>query len=160
MLSAIGNHIWQTTVFVMATWLATLALRQNAARVRCALWSVASVKFLIPFSLLISIGSRMPYPSAAIKPGTTFSVVETVSSPFEQPAATSAEPVGILPQTLPARQTLNLTSFIIAIWFAGFGAVAVHRTVRLLRVFAGLRQTKIDDVETEFLRQTVARLNK
>src|SRR5262249_52925713 len=53
-----------------------------------------------------------------------------------------------------------LTSLIIAIWFAGFGAVAVHRTVRLLRAFAVLRRTKIDDVETEFLRQTVARLNK
>jgi beta-lactamase regulating signal transducer with metallopeptidase domain/ketosteroid isomerase-like protein len=160
MLSAIGNHIWQTTVFVMATWLVTLSLRQNAARVRFALWSVASVKFLIPFSLLISIGSRMPYPSAAIKPGATFSVVETVSSPFEQPSATSAKPVGTLPQALPARQILNLTPFIIAIWFAGFGAVAVHRTVRLLRTLAVLRQTKIDDVETQFLRQTVALLNK
>src|SRR5215471_14567210 len=125
----------------MATWLATLALRQNAARVRFALWSVASVKFLIPFSLLIGIGSLVPYPSAVIKPGPTFSVVETVSSPFEQPAATSAEPVGTVPQTLPALQTLNLTSLIIAIWFAGFGAVVVHRTVRMLRAFAVLRRT-------------------
>src|SRR5215470_13422282 len=154
MLGAIGNHIWQTTVFVMATWLVTLTLRQNAARVRFALWSVASVKFLIPFSLLISIGSLMPHQSAAIKPGTTFLVAETFSSPFEQPAASSAQPVVTLPQTLPARQTLNLTSLIIAIWFAGFGAVAVHRTVRLLRAFAVLRRTKIHDVETEFLRQT------
>ena len=33
------NHLWQSTLFVCAVWLAGLALRGNAARVRCWLWT-------------------------------------------------------------------------------------------------------------------------
>jgi len=56
-LSPLANHLWQSTLFAAAVWLLTLALRQSRAAVRCALWLVASVKFLIPFSLLVRTGS-------------------------------------------------------------------------------------------------------
>ena len=39
--------------------LLTLLLRKNHARMRYALWLVASIKFLIPFSLLVLIGSHL-----------------------------------------------------------------------------------------------------
>lgn len=49
---ALVNHLWQSTLFVLIVWLATLALRNNGARVRCWLWTAASLKCLIPFSML------------------------------------------------------------------------------------------------------------
>ena len=53
MISAIGNHLWQSTVFAAAVAVLTIALRHQQARVRYALWLAASLKFLVPFSLLI-----------------------------------------------------------------------------------------------------------
>ena len=52
----LGNHLWQSTVFVGFAALLTLALRKNHARARYWLWLAASLKFLIPFSLLVSLG--------------------------------------------------------------------------------------------------------
>ena len=57
----IGNHLWQSTLFAAVAGLLTLALRKNQARVRYWLWLVASLKFLVPFSLLTSLGSRMAW---------------------------------------------------------------------------------------------------
>ena len=57
-LSAIVNHLWQSTLFGVAVWLLTLTLRKNRAAVRHGLWLSASVKFLLPCSWLVSIGNR------------------------------------------------------------------------------------------------------
>src|SRR6201996_5448256 len=56
------NHLWQTTAFAAAIALGTLALRRNSPRVRYWLWFAASMKFLIPFSPLVSTGTRVPIP--------------------------------------------------------------------------------------------------
>jgi hypothetical protein len=42
-----------------------LILRNNRAQTRYALWLAASVKFLVPFSLLFAIGARIGLPAAA-----------------------------------------------------------------------------------------------
>ena len=55
-VSPIANHLWQSTLFVGAAGSLTLALRKNPARVRHWVWVAASVKFLVPFSMLIAIG--------------------------------------------------------------------------------------------------------
>jgi beta-lactamase regulating signal transducer with metallopeptidase domain len=51
------DHIWQSTLFAMVVGLLTLAFRRNRARVRYALWLCASVKFLVPFSVVMWLGS-------------------------------------------------------------------------------------------------------
>ena len=48
-LTAISNHLWQSTMFAVAAGLLTLSLRKQRARVRHAVWLAASLKFLIPF---------------------------------------------------------------------------------------------------------------
>ena len=64
--AAVGNHLWQSTVFALSAWLMTLQLRRNRAHVRYGLlWLAASVKFLIPFSLLIDLGGLLPKPQHA-----------------------------------------------------------------------------------------------
>ena len=57
--SALLNHLWQSTLVVGAAWLLVLALRKHHARVRYWVWMAASVKFLLPFSLLTAVGEWM-----------------------------------------------------------------------------------------------------
>ena len=64
MIPALANHLWQSTLFAVAAWLLTLALRNNRAAVRHAVWLAASVKFLIPFSLLMSLGGQVGWRTA------------------------------------------------------------------------------------------------
>ena len=59
---ALVSHLWQSTVFACAAWLLTLALRCNRAGIRYAIWVAASLKFVLPFSLLISLGAHLPWP--------------------------------------------------------------------------------------------------
>ena len=56
------NHLWQSTMFAAAVAIACAALRKNSPRLRYWLWLAASMKFLIPFSLLVSTGARAPIP--------------------------------------------------------------------------------------------------
>jgi len=64
----LGNHLWQSTLFAAAAALLTLALRRNSAGVRYAIWLAASLKFLIPFSLLTDLGNRMSWKAALATP--------------------------------------------------------------------------------------------
>jgi len=63
-LSPLANHLWQSTVFGGAMWVLALTLRRNRAAVRYWLWLAASVKFLLPFSLLVSTGTELARRSA------------------------------------------------------------------------------------------------
>jgi TonB family protein len=54
----IGDHLWQTTLFALLVFAATLALRQGPARVRHVLWMLASLKLLVPATLLVFLAER------------------------------------------------------------------------------------------------------
>src|SRR3984885_11004776 len=83
--AALGNHLWQSTLFAATVWILTLALRKNEARVRHRLWLAASLKFLIPFSALISLGSHLARQNRSPQTQAVFYfVVEKVSQPFPQ----------------------------------------------------------------------------
>jgi bla regulator protein BlaR1 len=56
-LQPLIDHVWQSTFFAVVAGALTLVLRNNRARVRYCLWFAASVKFLVPFSLLAAAGS-------------------------------------------------------------------------------------------------------
>src|ERR1700728_4003701 len=65
MIPGVVAHLWQSTLFAGAAWLIVLALRGNRAEVRHWVWFAASAKFLIPFSLLVSLGTMIPRPGTA-----------------------------------------------------------------------------------------------
>jgi hypothetical protein len=67
MISALTNHLWQSTLFAIAAGLLTLAFRNNHAKVRYGLWLSASLKFFIPFALLIGMGNHFDWTPAAQK---------------------------------------------------------------------------------------------
>jgi beta-lactamase regulating signal transducer with metallopeptidase domain len=61
---AIINHLWQTTVVLAIIWAMTTVLQRNRASLRYQLWMLASIKFLVPFSLLVELGARFQFSTA------------------------------------------------------------------------------------------------
>jgi bla regulator protein blaR1 len=80
------DHLWQSTLCAFAIGLLTLAFRRSDARVRYWLWWAASVKFLLPFSIFVALGSAMPWPSDGepAAPSTISSTIVYVSEPFAE----------------------------------------------------------------------------
>lgn len=82
-LESVANHLWQSTLFAAAAGALTLALRKNRAHIRYWVWFAASVKFLIPFSLLVDLGKQFQWQeSFASGPPVLSYVVERTSQPF------------------------------------------------------------------------------
>ncbi|MGH9447776.1 MAG: hypothetical protein ACRD3O_18940 [Terriglobia bacterium] len=82
---AVANHLWQSTVFAVVAALLTLTLRKNQARARYWLWLAASLKFLIPFSLLVAAGSYLARPGAELRAapaGGLYAAIEEVAPRF------------------------------------------------------------------------------
>jgi uncharacterized protein (TIGR03435 family) len=120
---AMANHLWQSTLFATAAAALTLALQKNPARVRYRLWLFASVKFLIPFSLLVSLGSHLATPRVPhVMPSEVYSAVEEVSLPFTQHAtALVVAPASPL-TTNPAGRVPSWQEVLAAVWMCGFVA--------------------------------------
>src|SRR5512134_1662843 len=64
MFEAVIDHLWQSTLIVLVAWAATIALRRYGAHWRYWIWFAASMKFLVPFTLIAQLGARMPWPEA------------------------------------------------------------------------------------------------
>jgi uncharacterized protein (TIGR03435 family) len=118
-LTPFANHLWQSTLFAAGIALLAVALRKNRASVRYWLWLTASLKFLLPFSLLVSIGSRFEWQTAEyIAPLQLYGVVDQLAQPFAQPGG------GFLPAApMPASSTDPFPMILLAVWFCGFATV-------------------------------------
>lgn len=57
-MGALAEHLWQSTWFALAAASLALLSRKDAARFRYWIWFAASIKFLVPFSVLTWLGSR------------------------------------------------------------------------------------------------------
>ena len=131
LISALANHLWQSTLFAAATGLLALALRRNHARTRHSLWLIASLKFLIPFSLLIAVGSHFGWSTAPAVTQSGFSFVEQVGRPFTGPV--HASPLAMHP-------VVNLLPMIlVSLWICGFLIVACVWWIRWHRIQAAVR---------------------
>jgi beta-lactamase regulating signal transducer with metallopeptidase domain len=91
MISALLDHLWQSTLFCGGVWVLTLALRGNRAAVRHGLWVAAAVKFLIPFSVLFSAGAFMSFATPADAGPPMFGVDMEVATPVISPALSLRE---------------------------------------------------------------------
>src|SRR5688572_7774233 len=61
-----SNHLWQSTLFAAVVAVLIRGFTRNRPGVRYWLWFSASLKFLLPFSLLVSIGSALPWAMTAM----------------------------------------------------------------------------------------------
>jgi len=103
-LTGVMNHLWQSSLFAAVAGLLTLLLRRNRARTRYWIWLAASVKFLIPFSLLVEAGGHLGWREASVAQSNQSFAIEQI---FAAPVAAIAAPVAVprAPGTLP---TLSL----------------------------------------------------
>ena len=154
MAPALGNHLWQSTLFAVAAGLLTRVLRKHQARTRYWLWLAASVKFLIPFSLLVGMGSWLAWSHAS--PGTNaglYFAMNEVSQPFTPSTMSMISPAG------PSAVSLNLLALMpalfIAAWFCGFVVVLWFWYTRWRRISAATREAAPlrDGREVEALRR-------
>jgi TonB family protein len=54
----VADHLWQATLFALVVLAASYALRRGPARVRHSFWMLASVKFIVPASLLVFLAEQ------------------------------------------------------------------------------------------------------
>ena len=131
MIAGRTNHLWQSTVFAILAALLTLAFRKHRANVRYWLWFSASLKFFVPFSLLIGLGSHVRWAPAtkAIAPPAVSIAIEQVSEPF--PETVSFTPMA------PGRSDWAPVAMLAA-WACGFAAIALIRLRGWLRIRAAV----------------------
>jgi bla regulator protein blaR1 len=149
----LGNHLWQSTLFAVAAGLLTLILRKNHAQARYRLWLAASVKFLIPFSLLVSLGNRLAWSHAVQRSNAGLYFVDEVSQPFTQPAMSS---ISLAAPSTASQSLLHLLPAILAaVWLLGFAAVLLVWCLRWRGISAALREAAplLEGREVEALRR-------
>jgi bla regulator protein BlaR1 len=134
-LSLLANHLWQSSLFAVAAWLLTLALKKNRAAIRYSIWLAASVKFLIPFSWLVQVGDQFAWrESPAVRQTQFYFMVHDVSRPFgasvpAMPFATSAGPASIA----------FVEILLLGVWLCGFATCLIVWLRQWRRVRAALR---------------------
>jgi TonB family protein len=129
-MSIVLDHLWQSTAMLAIIGLLTLTLRGNGAHIRHALWTAASLKFLVPLFLLFGwgmdlarlLGLRSP-PLAAVE---TF---YAVGQPFSDGPVFRAMPMPSLPVWIG----------ILVFWLASIVAILAFWFARWLALRAAVR---------------------
>ena len=140
-LDAIGNHLWQSTVFALTLALISLGLRQYRASTRNTLWVIASLKFLVPFAALERLGRSLPlpewmaHPPAADTTGTLGVLIEPFGAGSASFAASPAAAESISPQWIYLVAWSVGAGIVVARWMARW--IALRRIVASARPIAG-----------------------
>jgi bla regulator protein BlaR1 len=138
MTQAIAGHLWQSTLFALAAGLMTAAFRGNRAQVRYWLWLSASLKFLVPFALLLNLGSYLETLIPAAREVASQITAPVVSWTVEEFSGPSV--AGTLPQSTTATSTIDwIPIALLALWLGGFATVAFIRFRGWRRVRAAVR---------------------
>lgn len=116
-MTAIVNHLWQSTAFAAVVALAAWRLRLHSPRVRYWLWLAASLKFLAPFSWIVSAGARVQLPSLA--PSLAALPVAGISTYFA--------PVPLPAPSAPVRGSFDWPLSLALLWLAGALVCAMWR---------------------------------
>jgi uncharacterized protein (TIGR03435 family) len=129
-LGLVIDHLWQSTLVATALGLFALAFRRAHAHARYGIWLAASLKFLVPFAALTSLGAQLEWRGAlAQTPLEWTTAIEAVSQPLTSP------PVDlVLPQAIPVSTGIPLSVVVGTIWAAGFVTVLGIWLVRWRRV--------------------------
>ena len=140
----LGNHLWQSTLVALTAGMLTLALRKHQARARYWLWLAASLKFLVPFSLLVELGHRLTWTrhsAQSVSPGFYFAM-DQISQPFSP----SAVGVSTASPSIAASSPTHLVPIMAVLWLCGFLAVVLLWTRRWWRIASAMKSSiPLDD---------------
>ena len=132
-MHAVLEHLWESTLFCLAAALLTLALKSNGARARYWVWFAASLKFLLPFSLLMLIGRRVGWPTASAAP-----LVREVLTQTWQPLTAVLAPPPLAWQAAPAADS-HVSLVLLLLWAAGAVVLLARWLVGWVRLRSLLR---------------------
>ena len=139
--AAVGNHLWQSTAFAAVAWGLTLALRRNPARVRYGVWLAASVKFLVPFSLLVGLGGLLPKPRHVVATAPVSYAVDTMAEPFsEEIPGEAVASTHVSEARHGAPELVAVAVAVAGVWFCGVVVVLGVWWVRWRQVARTLRR--------------------
>ncbi len=150
-LPALANHLWQSTILVMAVWLLVTCFRRAPARLRYGLWVIALAKFAVPSSLLSALG-------ASLAPNLTL----LSSEPSRSWLANAFEPLAPASASLRVEAGPTAASYVVAalvlVWAGGAIACFAWWYVRRRRfaaaVASGARHTSGREADAvEFVRR-------
>lgn len=144
-MTGIADHLWQSTLFTLAVALLATLWRKQSAAVRYWLWAAASLKFLVPFSLLVSFGGLLgSYRTIEPAHAGWQSVIDQVSPPL----ATLTTPVAVAQRTLPPPSRSNsLPEVLLTIWGCGALATAGLFGLRWARIRQAVQRARPLDCE-------------
>ena len=138
--SPLANHVWQSSIVAAAAALLALLLRHNSARVRYWVWFVAAMKFLIPFSVFVTIGNQFEWRAAAAVTQVPISTVAEFGMPFSAEASLPI-PIPIAPKVNP------IPTILVSVWICGFLVSISYWMRSWLRVRTALKLASPLNVE-------------
>jgi bla regulator protein blaR1 len=144
-LMPLANHLWQSTLFAGLLGLMTLVLRNHRASLRYWLWLAASIKFLLPFSLMIGFASHLALRTApADAPAHVSTLMREINEPFVLPP-----PAPFLSRVAGAPSPIPEVLF--AIWLCGFAVAASRWLHEWIRVRSAVRRASPMQLGSPFL---------
>jgi beta-lactamase regulating signal transducer with metallopeptidase domain len=126
-IAAILDHLWQSTFIAVFIYVLALFLRSNSASVRYWLWFAASLKFLLPFSLLAALGRMTFTQPVSASSALVLSRIEPAATPFSAMPHAAAQVASAWPIVPMAVWLLGLLS-LVGLWLVRW--YQLSRTVR------------------------------
>ena len=153
--SALANHLWQSTAFAAMVALLMSLLRRNHAQVRYRLGLAASIKVLVPFSLLVGLGGMLPKAATITPQVAMYSVFDVAGQPFSEVSIPTHLPIWM------GRAIAQLPMILAAIWICGVATVLLVWLTRWRQVSATRRRATVasDGCEVTLLRGIERRLD-
>jgi uncharacterized protein (TIGR03435 family) len=119
-MTPLANHLWQSTLCAAAVAVVAILLRHHRAQLRHWLWMAASVKFLVPVSILVEAGRRSAPPVAP----KLSAAVARISQPLE---------LAVIPMAaVPVRDWL--TPVLAGLWMLGSACLLLSWAIRWWRL--------------------------
>jgi beta-lactamase regulating signal transducer with metallopeptidase domain len=121
-IPAVLNHLWQSTLVVAAIGVWVYLLRDHRAEVRYWLWFAAAIKFLVPFSLLITLGAHLApqvHVSAGVAPLLGRVVAPAPPDLEVAPLTVAPPPASGMPARPQAPRNGQTTQILLGLWACG-----------------------------------------
>ena len=131
MISALIDHLWQSSLFTLCALLVAVQLRKCGAHLRYWIWFAASVKFLLPFSLLVVAGSWLSHHTISIAEQVRITqIVHQIAAPLVTPAAFF----------VPAKDTGGTWMYVVLLlWAIGCLGLIIRWLIHWLRIKGAVR---------------------
>ena len=148
-LRSLADHLWQSTLVALAAAGLCLLLGRYRAQVRSAIWTAASVKFVVPVALLTTIGGWLPWPASPVAPAPAPAAVWTLGQPFSISDAPASESRSPAPAGRGTPAPISVPLLVLVLWTIGSAMVAARHASRMAEARVIRRYARPLDVGRE-----------